>query len=131
LREDLTRDSRFGAWLGKEVLGVDAAQRTVEVRYRPREEATNRYGTLAGGALAAMLDSLTGLAAVAVLPEGATAVHRSLAVDYLRPAGPGPLRGVGRALESSEHAIACAGELFDASGQLVARGRAELRILDR
>jgi acyl-coenzyme A thioesterase PaaI-like protein len=66
-----------------------------------------------------------------VLPEGATAVHRTLAVDYLRPAALGPLRGVGRALEPSERAIACEGELFDASGQLVARGRAELRIMDR
>ena len=129
--EDLTRHSRFGAWLGKEVLGVDAARRTVEVRYRPREEATNRYGTIAGGVLAAMLDSLTGLAALAVLPEGTAAVHRALAVDYLRPAASGSLRGIGRVCERDERTIACEGELFDADGQLVARARAELRIVVR
>lgn len=111
------------------MVGVDAEQRTIEVRYQPREEATNRFGTLAGGALAAMLDSLTGLAALAVLPQGAAAVHRSLAVDYLRPAAPGPIRGIGRVREQDERGIACEGELLDADGQLVARGRAELRII--
>jgi uncharacterized protein (TIGR00369 family) len=125
----LTRPSRFGDWLGKEVVSVDAERRTVEVRYQPREDATNRYGTLAGGALAAMLDSLTGLAALAVLPEETVAVHRALAVDYLRPAAPGPIRGVGRVLEQDERVIACEGDLFDADGQLVARGRAQLRVV--
>jgi uncharacterized protein (TIGR00369 family) len=129
MRNGLTRHSRFGDWLGKEVVSVDAEQRTVEVRYQPREEATNRFGTLAGGALAAMLDSLTGLAALEVLPEGTAAVHRALAVDYLRPAAPGSIRGIGRVREQDERAIACEGELFDADGQLVARGRAELRIV--
>jgi uncharacterized protein (TIGR00369 family) len=128
---DLTRHSRFGTWLGTAVVSVDAARRVVEVRYQPREETTNRYGTIAGGALAAMLDSLTGLAAFAALPEGAAVVHRTLAVDYLRPAALGPIRGVGRVLERDERAVACEGELFDADGQLVARGRAELRIVAR
>lgn len=131
MRNGLTGHSRFGTWLGTEVVDVDAEQRTVEVRYLPREEATNRFGTLAGGALAAMLDSLTGLAALAVLPEGTAAVHRALAVDYLRPAAPGSIRGIGRALEQDERAIACEGELFDVDGQLVARGRAELRVVAR
>ena len=131
MRSDLSGHSRFGDWLGKEVIGVDAELRTVEVRYQPREEATNRYGTIAGGVLAAMLDSLTGLAALAVLPEGTAAVHRALAVDYLRPAASGSLRGIGRVCERDERTIACEGELFDADGQLVARARAELRIVVR
>ena len=129
MRTDLGRHSRFGAWLGTEVMGVDAERRTVEVRYQPRDEATNRFGTLAGGVIAAMLDSLTGLAGLAVLPEGTAAVHRALAIDYLRPATPGPIRGIGRVLERDERAVACEGELFDASNALVARGRAELRVL--
>jgi uncharacterized protein (TIGR00369 family) len=129
MRNDLSGHSRFGDWLGKEVLGVDAEQRSVEVRYQPREDATNRFGTLAGGVLAAMLNSLTGLAALAVLPEGTAAVHRALAVEYLHPAAPGSLRGIGHVRERDERRIACEGELFDADGTLVARGRAELRII--
>ena len=125
----LTGHSRFGSWLGTEVLAVDAGERTVEVRYQPRDEATNRFGTLAGGVLAAMLDSLTGLTALAALAEGAAAVHRALSVDYLRPAALGPIRGVGRALEQTERTISCEGELFGPDGALVARARAELRVV--
>ena len=129
MRPDLTRHSRFGDWLGTTVVRSDALQRTVEVHYRAGADATNRIGTLAGGVLAAMLDSLTGLAALAVLPEGSFAMHRALAIDYLRPATPGLIRGVGRALEQDERAIACEGELFDDGERLVARGRAELRVV--
>src|SRR5258705_9436975 len=106
MRADLQRPSPFGDWLGRSIVRADPERGEIEVHYQPSAEARNRLGTLAGGALAAMLDSLTGLAALAALPEGATAVHRSLAVDYLRPPAPGPLRGVGRALEQSERAIA-------------------------
>jgi len=52
-------------------------------------------------------------------------------VEYLRPAALGPIRGIGRALEPRDRAIACEGELFDADGRLVARACAELRIVDR
>jgi uncharacterized protein (TIGR00369 family) len=129
MRADLTHPSRFREWLGGTVVRVDDALREIEVRYQPREEAANRYGTLAGGVLAAMLDSLTGLAALAVLPEQAVAVHRSLSVEYLRPTTPGPIRGIARMLERDERMITCEGELFDASGTLVARGHAELQII--
>jgi len=125
----LTGHSRFGSWLGTEVLAVDAGERTVEVRYQPRDEATNRFGTLAGGVIAAMLDSLTGLAALAALPEGSAAVHRALSVEYLSPAAPGLIRGIGRANAPDGRAITCEGELFGPDGTLVARARAELRVV--
>jgi uncharacterized protein (TIGR00369 family) len=78
-----------------------------------------------------MLDSLTGLAALCALPEGSVAVHTALEVTYLRSADAGPLRGVGRTLERSERTLTCEGELFDAAGKLVARGRAELCVTTR
>jgi uncharacterized protein (TIGR00369 family) len=130
VKTEPARHSPFGSWLGATVVAVDREARTVEVHYHPREETTNRFGTLAGGAIAAMLDSLTGHAALAVLPPGVGAVHRSLAVDYLRPAHRGPMRGVGRVHERGERHLACEGELFDAQGELVARARAELRIVE-
>ena len=126
---DPAPQSPFGAWLGSEVVRVDAAQRAVEVRYQPRAEAANRYGTLAGGVIAAMLDSLTGLCALAALPKGSSAVHRALAVDYLRRGSRGPMRGVGRVCAQDARTVACEGELYDAEGQLVARARAELRVV--
>ncbi len=131
MRTDLDRRSPFGDWLGRTLVRADTDRGEIEVHYHPPSETHNRLRTLAGGALAAMLDSLTGLAALSALPEGSIAVHTALAVEYLRPAVPGPLRGVGRALERDERAIASEGELFDANGQLVARGRAQLRMVAR
>jgi uncharacterized protein (TIGR00369 family) len=131
MRSHLTRHSRFGEWLGTAVVNIDAEQRSIEVHYQPREEAMNRFGTLAGGALAAMLDSLTGLAALASLPEGASAVHRALAVDYLRPAAPGAIRGIGRAIARDGDTVRSEGELLDADDRVLARARAELRVLDQ
>jgi uncharacterized protein (TIGR00369 family) len=128
---DLTRASPFGDWLGRRIVRTDTERGEVEATYHPPDEARNRIGTLAGGALAAMLDSLTGLAALAALPEGASAVHRALSVEYVRPAEPGTLRGTGRVVERSERERVCEGELFDAQGRVVARGRAELRVIAR
>ena len=129
MRADLERPSPFGDWLGRRIVSADAERGEVEVIYHPPEQARNRLGGLAGGAIAAMLDSLTGLAALAALPPGASAVHRALSVDYLHAAAHGALRGTGRVIERSQRECVCAGELFDAQGVLVARGRAELRVL--
>jgi uncharacterized protein (TIGR00369 family) len=131
MRSDLTRHSPFGDWLGRSVVRADTARGEIEVRYEPPAETRNRLGTLAGGALAAMLDSLTGLTALCALPEDSVAVHTTLDVRYLRATDAGPLRGVGRALAQSERELTCEGELFDDAGQLVARARAELRVLRR
>jgi uncharacterized protein (TIGR00369 family) len=131
MRDDLTRHSPFGDWLGRSVVRADTDRGEIEVSYHPPAQTHNRIGTLAGGALAAMLDSLTGLAALCALPEDSIAVHTALAIDYLHPARSGALRGVGRALEQNERAVVCSGELFDPDGRLVARARAELHILRR
>ena len=129
MRADLDRPSPFGDWLGRSIVRADTERGEVEVQYCPPPEARNRLGTLAGGALAAMLDSLTALAALCALPEGSAAVHTALEVEYLRPGGAGRIRGIGRALAREGDDVRTEGELFDAAGQLVARGRAELRII--
>jgi len=131
MRSDLARPSPFADWLGRALVGTDSARGRIEANDHPPAEARNRIGTLAGGALAAMLDSPTGLTALCALPEESVAVHTALGVAYLHPADAGPLRGVGRALEQSERELACEAELFDAHGRLVARGLARLRIVRR
>jgi uncharacterized protein (TIGR00369 family) len=128
VRADLDRPSPIGSWLGRRV--VRAEERgEVEVTYHPGGEARNRRGAIAGGALAAMLDSVTGLAVLAALPQGTYAVHRALSVEYLRPAESGALRGTARVVEQRDRERVCEGELYDADGRLVARARAELRVL--
>jgi uncharacterized protein (TIGR00369 family) len=130
MRADFERPSPFGDWLRRKVVRADTERGEVEVSYQPPAEARNRLGTLAGGALAAMLDSLTALAALSALPEGTGAVHTALSVDYLRPGGGGRIRGLGRAIARDGDTVRAEGELRDASDRVIARGRAELRVLE-
>ena len=73
MREDLQVRSPYGELVGTTVLSADVDARTIEVGYEAGHGFTNRIGTIAGGMLSSMLDSVTGLAA---LPEELVAVQR-------------------------------------------------------
>ncbi len=129
MRQDLHGHSPYGELIGTTILSADAEGKAIEVAYEAREEFTNRIGTVSGGMLSAMLDSVTGLAALVALPEELTAAHTTLRVEYLRPVRPGRLTGRARVLELGEREIQSQGELIDGDGTTVARGEATLRIL--
>lgn len=129
MRNDLHGQSPYAELVGTTIVEADANNRTIEVTYQAREEFTNRMGTVSGGMLSAMLDSVTGLAALVALPDEMTAVHTRLRVEYLRPSRPGRLIGRARVVESGDRDIQSRGELIDANGTIVARGEATLRIL--
>ncbi len=129
MRKDLHGHSPYGELIGTTILSADAEGKAIEVAYEAREEFTNRIGTVSGGMLSAMLDSVTGLAALVALPEELTAAHTTLRVEYLRPVRPGRLTGRARVLELGEREIQSQGELIDGDGTTVARGEATLRIL--
>ena len=96
MRKDLHGHSPYGELIGTTILSADAEGKAIEVAYEAREEFTNRIGTISGGMLSAMLDSVTGLAALVALPEELTAAHTTLRVEYLRPVRPGRLTGRAR-----------------------------------
>ena len=125
---DLSRSSPFSDWLGRSVVRADFERGEIEVHYRPPADARNRLGVIAGGALAGMLDSLTALVALCILPDGEIAVHRSLSVEYLRPATADSFRGFGRALGRDGDTVRTIGELRDADDRVLARASAELRV---
>ncbi len=127
MRTDLEGQSPFGDLVGRTIVKADAAAKTVEAAYEAKPEFTNRIGTVAGGMLSAMLDSVTGLAALVALPETLGAVHTSLSVEYLQPARAGRLLGRARVVAQLERDIRCEGELVDAEGTIVARANASLR----
>ncbi len=129
MREDLHGHSPYGELVGTTVLSADVDGKAIEVGYEARHEFTNRIGTISGGMLSAMLDSVTGLAALVALPEELTAVHTSLKVEYLRPVRPSRLTGRARVVEHVDRDIRSEGELLDAEGTIVARGEATLRVL--
>src|ERR1700738_2407872 len=84
------------ALLGRGVTGAEKATGEVRVRFLAKHDFTNRHGTVQGGFLAAMLDSATGNAVMAMLPSEQTAVHHRLDISFLKPARPGPVAAVAR-----------------------------------
>ncbi len=129
MREDLNSHSPYGELVGTAIVRVDRAEKTLEAAYEAKHEFTNRIGTISGGMLSAMLDSVTGLVALATLPDELTAAHTSLKIEYLRPAYPGRLLGRARVVEHKDRDIRSEGELVDSEGQIVARGEATLRVI--
>ena len=127
----ITSNSPYGKLVGTKVLSVDSDLKTIEVEYLAHEGFTNRIGTVAGAAIAGLLDSVTGLIANADLPPNTVAVHTTLSVEYHRPATPGKVTGRGRVLDQNERDVRSYGELFDGLGKKVASATATLRIIPK
>src|SRR4051812_11896952 len=77
----------FSALLGFRYVSVDEVGSVVEAD--PGPEHCNGGGIVHGGFLASVLDTTTGWAVHARLPEGTAAPHVHLSVQYVRAAVPG------------------------------------------
>ncbi|WP_423956282.1 PaaI family thioesterase [Bradyrhizobium sp.] len=117
--------------LGREIVSVNARPGEVHLRFLARDQFANRHGTIQGGMLAAMLDSATGNAVMASLSSDRTAVTTRLDTTFIRPAILGPLTAIARLVRQDDRSAEAEAELFDSTGQIVARGRAELRVRQR
>lgn len=113
--------------LGREWLGFDEAGRAL-IRFQAQPAFTNRHGTVQGGFLAAMLDSATGVCALATLSPDLTVVTKSLDTRFLKPAAVGPITARARMIEQTERDMVVQAELVDAEGLTVADATARLRI---
>jgi uncharacterized protein (TIGR00369 family) len=78
--------------------------------------------------LASMLDTATGIAVMANLPQNQTAVTTRLDATFVRPAALGPLTAKARLVKQDERSAIAEAELLDNSGQIVAHAYAELRL---
>jgi uncharacterized protein (TIGR00369 family) len=115
--------------LGREWLGFDGE--TASIRFQAQPSFTNRHGTIQGGFLAAMLDSATGLGALAALPTTQTVVTKSLNTRFLKAAGVGPIMAIARMVSRTERDMIVEADLIDINGVTVASATAELRILEK
>jgi len=77
----------FSALLGFRYVSVDDQEAVVEAD--PGPEHCNGGGIVHGGFLASLLDTTTGWAVHARVPEGTAAPHVHLSVQYVRAAVPG------------------------------------------
>lgn len=101
--------------LGGELISVDPEHGVVETLFEGRREFTNPIGYIQGGFLAAMLDDTMGPALACILRAGEFAPTLSLTVQFLRPAMPGALQGLGRVVRRGERVCHLAGELLQGS----------------
>ncbi len=116
--------------LGREWLGFDASGHAL-IRFQAQSAFTNRHGTIQGGFLAAMLDSATGICALAALTPELTAVTKSLDTRFLKPARVGAITAKARVTERTDRDMIVQAELVDAEGITVADATARLRIVAR
>lgn len=100
------------------------------VRFQAQSAFTNRHGTVQGGFLAAMLDSATGVCALANLSSDMTVVTRSLDTRFVRPAAVGVITARARVLEQTERDMVVQAELIDDKGVTVSEATARLRVLE-
>ena len=114
--------------LGREWLGFDETGRAL-IRFQAQPAFTNRHGTIQGGFLAAMLDSATGICALAALAPDLTVVTKGLDTRFLKPAAVGPITARARVVEQTERDMVVHAELLDAGSIVVADATARLRIL--
>ncbi|WP_342740358.1 PaaI family thioesterase [Bradyrhizobium sp. B117] len=114
--------------LGREWLGFDGAGQAL-IRFQAQPAFTNRHGTVQGGFLAAMLDSATGICALAKLSPDLTVVTRSLDTRFLKPAAVGSITARAPMIEQTKRDMVVQAELVDAEGITVADATARLRII--
>lgn len=114
--------------LGREWLGFDESGHAV-IRFQAQVAFTNRHGTIQGGFLAAMLDSATGLCALAALSSEQIAVTKSLDTRFLKPAPVGAVTARARVVERTDREVVVQADLVDTNGTIVADATARLRIL--
>jgi uncharacterized protein (TIGR00369 family) len=114
---------RAAQTLGIRILSVDPDAGSIEVEFEGKEEFVNPAGNIQGGFLAAMLDDTMGPAISATLAAGEFAPTLQLNVQFLSPARPGKLRGVGRVQRRGGEVCFLVGELFQ-QGRVVATATA-------
>jgi acyl-CoA thioesterase len=105
----------FAAMLGFRVVRADEAGSLIEAT--PRPEHLNGGGIVHGGYLSTLLDSATGWAVHARLPEGVAAPHVQLSVQYIRAATAGTV-------------LVCRGRCVS-NGRRIASAEAEITQDDR
>ncbi len=91
--------------------------------WRSRADHLQAYGTAHGGVVAGLLDAAMGLAILARLGEGQGCATVEMKLNFVAPALPGELIGVGRVLHQGRRLVVASAEVRDADGGMVACGQ--------
>lgn len=107
--------------LGWTLRDVDPAAGTIEIGFTADERFTNPGGTVQGGFLAAMLDDTQGPALFAMTDGQIYAPTIDFNIAFIKAARPGAFVGKGRVINIGKTIVFTEAELFDDSGDIVAR----------
>lgn len=107
--------------VGFRMLAVDQASRMVEVGFEASEDFCNPMRQVQGGYLCVMLDECMSVACMVASGMTCVAPTLEMKTSFLRPALPGPLRGVGRIVRWGRTIAFTEGELYDPEGRLLAK----------
>jgi uncharacterized protein (TIGR00369 family) len=102
---------------------------TAVLRFDGSTRFSNRFGTIQGGMLAAMLDSSLAIAVMATLAPGQSAVTVEMSTRFFRAAQPGTLEARASVLQGGKTLVHAQSDLYDATGTRVAHATGSLRIV--
>ena len=117
--------------LGWRLRSVDPAAGTIEIGFNVDERFTNPGGTVQGGFLAAMLDDTQGPALFAMTDGEVYAPTIDFNIAFIKAARPGAFVGKGRVINRGNTIVFTEAELFDETGDLIARATFTSRAMNR
>jgi uncharacterized protein (TIGR00369 family) len=128
------RDGRLPEPILSRLLGircVAVSEGEVSAELTPREDLENGGGTIHGGVLAALLDTVMGAALHTRLAAGEKFATIDLKVTYLRPLGQasGVMRGTGRVIHAGRRIAYVEGEVRDAGAALAVHAVGNFTVL--
>ena len=117
------------ALLGWTLRAVDPGAGTIEIGFTADARFLNPAGTVQGGFLAAMLDDTQGPALFAMTEGRIYAPTIDFTISFVKAARPGRFVCRGRVVNLGKTIAFTEAELFDESGELVARGTFSSRVM--
>jgi len=125
-RFDVPAASKLLGWTLRK---IDPAAGTIEIGFSADERFANPQGFVQGGIIAAMLDDTHGPALFAHVDGAVFPVTVDFNVSFIKAARFGSFIGKGRLVSMGKTIAFTEAELFDESGDLVARGTFTSRLV--
>jgi uncharacterized protein (TIGR00369 family) len=130
LRDGSVPAAPIAALVGLSIAEVEDGR--VVMRLTPAEYHYNPIGTMHGGILATLLDSVMGCAVHTTLPQGRGYTSLEIKVNYVRAvtSGSGELSAEGRIVHAGRRSAVAEGTVRDAKGRLCATASTTCLVFD-
>jgi uncharacterized protein (TIGR00369 family) len=115
--------------LGWKLLDWDPEAQKIKVGFETRKEFRNPGGVIQGGIIAAMIDDAFGPMCIMASGRTKRPLTLDLNVSYLAAGNHGKFTCEARIIRQGKSISFVEGELFDASGELVARATSTVRLV--